>query len=123
MFCVKVMYPKKPGSSYKFNLDHYFKTHMTMGLGLFRKHIGHSPLRVECDVNPESMTPGEPRYYLICSMYFNTRDEAEGFARLFAIPEAAAQLRADWPNYTELDPEAVVSEVVENIDPVTGKRG
>jgi uncharacterized protein (TIGR02118 family) len=120
MFCVKVMYPRRRGSSFVFNLRHYFEVHMPLGLGLFREHFGFSPVRVVCDTNCSGSEGAAANYYLIASLYFNTSDEAACFAKLFAIPEAAAKLKADWPNYTELDPEVVFSEVIEN-DPVSGK--
>jgi hypothetical protein len=46
--------------------------------------------------------------------------KADAFARLFAIEEAARLLKEDWPKYTEMDPEVIISEVVE-VDPVSAQ--
>jgi hypothetical protein len=34
MYCIKVMYPKKPGSSFSFNLKHYLEVHVGFSLEL-----------------------------------------------------------------------------------------
>ncbi len=121
MYCIKVMYPKKPGSSFRFNLKHYFEVHVPLGLSLFRQHMGFSPVKTESDTNCASLDGGPARYHVIASLYFRTRQEADGFTRLFGIPEVAARLKADWPNFTELDPEVICSEVVD-LDPTSGVR-
>jgi hypothetical protein len=53
-------------------------------------------------------------------VYFNNHDDANAFVRLFGIEEAARELRADWPNYTQSDPDVMISEVVE-CDSVSGR--
>ena len=121
MYCIKVMYPKKPGSSVTFNLKHYLEVHVPLGLSLFRQHMGFSPVRTESDVNCSPLGGGTAHYHVIASLYFRTRQEADGFTRLFGIPEVAARLKADWPNFTELDPEVIGSEVVD-LDPSSGSR-
>ncbi|MGH7908001.1 MAG: EthD family reductase [Candidatus Binataceae bacterium] len=121
MYCVKIMYPRRPGSSFVFNLKHWLDVHMPLGLGLFREQFGFSPLRVDCDVNCTGSGDEQAKYYVVSSLYFNNKNEADCFSKLFAIPEIAAKLKADWPNYTELDPEVVFSEIID-VDPVSGMR-
>lgn len=111
MYCVKVLYPNKAGSS--FNLKHYLSVHVPMGLRLLKQHCEVSAQRIEVDVNPyglnaESHVP----YHVIFSAYFDKQSDADSFQKLFSIDEVAQELMADWPNYTEADPEVMISEVV-----------
>ena len=117
MIKVSVMYPNKPGST--FNLKHWSEVHLPMGLRLLKVHCGVSPVRVEACRNPYGPPGLTVPYHLINSLYFNTRDDADGFIRLFGIEEAASELKEDWPKYTQSDPEVMISEMVE-CDPVTG---
>lgn len=111
MYRVEIMYPNKPGSS--FNIKHWFEVHLPMGLRLLKKHCGVSPVRVEAHANPYAPPGLTLPYHLTNSLYFNTKDDADAFIRLFGIEEAARELKSDWPNYTQFDPEVIISEVVE----------
>jgi uncharacterized protein (TIGR02118 family) len=117
MYRVDIMYPNKQGST--FNLKHWSEVHLPMGLRLLKKHCGVSPVRVEACLNPYGPPGITVPYHLINSLYFNTRDDADGFIRLFGIEEAATELKEDWPKYTQSDPEVMISEMV-GCDPVTG---
>jgi uncharacterized protein (TIGR02118 family) len=117
MYRVDIMYPNKQGST--FNLKHWSEVHLPMGLRLLKVHCGVSPVRVEACRNPYGPPGLTVPYHLINSLYFNTRDDADGFIRLFGIEEAASELKEDWPKYTQSDPEVMISEMVE-CDPVTG---
>jgi uncharacterized protein (TIGR02118 family) len=120
MYCVKVLYPNKVGSS--FNLKHYLHVHVPLGLGLLKKHCGISAQKIQVDVHPHGLTPQvQPPYHAIFSAYFDSESDAAAFQKLFSIDEAVRELRADWPNYTEADPEVMISEVVE-IDPLSFER-
>jgi uncharacterized protein (TIGR02118 family) len=121
MYTVKIFYPKKPGSSFEFNLRHYLEVHVPLGLRLFRQHMGFSPARVECDVNCSTLDGADGCYHVVASLYFETREEAEGFRRLFRIPEVGEQLSADWANFTEVAPEMIWGELV-RFDPGSGSR-
>ncbi|MEQ8389326.1 MAG: EthD family reductase [Alphaproteobacteria bacterium] len=113
MYCVHIMYPRKPGSD--FDYDHYFRTHLTMGLGLFRKHMGFLPKQVfvqKACYGPDR-TEASADYHAICTLMFESKADADKFIELFEIDEAANLLRADWPKYTEMDPRVVVGEVIE----------
>ncbi len=118
MYRIEVMYPNKPGST--FNLKHWSEVHLPMGLRLLKKHCGVTPVRVEAYPNPYAPPGMTAPYHLGNSLYFNTRDEADAFIRLFGIEEAARELKADWPNYTQSEPEVMISEVVD-CDPVSGR--
>jgi uncharacterized protein (TIGR02118 family) len=115
MYCVKVLYPNKAGSS--FNLKHYLDVHVPLGLGLLKKHCRTSARKIEVDVNPYGLTPqAHVPYHAIFSAYFDRKSDAAAFQQLFSIDEVVRELMADWPNYTEADPEIMISEVVE-VDP------
>lgn len=117
MHCVKVLYPNTPGSS--FNLEHYLKVHVPLGLGLLKKHCGVVPVRIEAAGNPRSLVEGtRPPYHMIFSAYFNSREEAESFKKLFGVEEAVRLQKGDWPNFSQSDPEIIITEIVE-IDPAT----
>ncbi len=118
MYRIEVMYPNKPGST--FNLKHWSEVHLPMGLRLLKKHCGVSPVRVEAYPNPYAPPGMTAPYHLANSLYFNTREDADAFINLFGIEEAARELRADWPNYTQSDPDVMISEVID-CDPTTGR--
>lgn len=120
MHCVRILYPKKPGSS--FDWDHYYAVHLPLGLGLLAEHCGITPARVEVDQQMSSDGKGGPSpYHCICSVYFTDKQQADAMVALFGIEEARRLLSEDWPKYTELAPELLVCEVIE-ADPASGKR-
>ncbi|HTW89351.1 MAG TPA: EthD family reductase [Candidatus Binataceae bacterium] len=118
MYRIEIMYPNKPGST--FNFKHWNEVHLPMGLRLLKKHCGVSPFKVEACRNPYAPPGLTAPYHLINSLYFHTRDEADAFIRLFGIEEAARELMEDWRNYTQSDPQVMISELIE-CDPVTGR--
>lgn len=120
MYCIRIVYPKKPGSS--FDWDHYYAVHLPLGLSLLAKHTDAKPVRLEVDQGiTADGTDGNVPYHCICSLYFETREEADAMVNLFAVEEAATLLAEDWPKYTVTNPELLVTEVV-TADPLTGHR-
>ncbi len=119
MHCIRIVYPKKPGSS--FNWEHYYDVHLPLGLSLLAKHCGIAPERVEVDqgITADGVDDNVP-YHCICSLYFTSREHVAAMVGLFGIEEARQQLADDWPKYTEMDPELLVTEVVE-AEPGTGR--
>jgi hypothetical protein len=111
------MYPRAPGAA--FNFDHYFKTHLPLGAGLARKHleIAVSKMIIQTVRGPEQGGLDAP-YYVLCQVPFETREEADRLATLFADDEARRRLSEDWPKYTPISPVAMLSEwtVLENMD-------
>jgi uncharacterized protein (TIGR02118 family) len=118
MYRVDIMYPNTPGSS--FNYQHWSEVHLPMGLRLLKHHCGVSPIRVEACRDPYGPPGVAVPYHLTNSLYFKTRDDADAFFGVFAIEEAARELKADWPKYTQSDPEVMIAEVIE-CDPITGR--
>lgn len=118
MYCVKVLYPNRAGST--FNLEHYFNFHVPTGLKLLKKLCNVVPSRIEADVRPVSVVAGAlPPCHLIFSAYFPTSAEAESF-KVFLNLEEAAILNNDYPNFTQAEPEIMITEVLD-VDPVTGQ--
>ncbi len=119
MYCVRILYPNKPGST--FDWKHYYATHLPLGLSLLAKHKALRPLRVQVDENkaaPGGAVTGP--HHCICSLFFAQRREAETMLSLFAIEDARRQLTEDWPKYTQANPEIEICEVIE-ADVVTGQ--
>jgi uncharacterized protein (TIGR02118 family) len=118
MHCVKILYPKAPGSS--FNLKHYLDVHVPLGLGLLAKHASIHATKVDIDVNPKGFPRAEVPYHALASVYFDKESDARGFLDIFANEEIFRQLKADFPNYTKADPEIMISEGI-GVDPVSFK--
>jgi uncharacterized protein (TIGR02118 family) len=101
MIRVSVMYPNAPGK--KFDWDYYLSKHIpavraltTMGL-----------VRVEVDKGIASAQPGVAAPFLaIAHMYFNTVEDVQRFM------SGGAELMADLPNFTDIQPQAQISQIV-----------
>ena len=94
MITVSVFYPNRPGS--RFDLDYYVNKHMPMaieGLGAALKE-----LRVENGLSGRA--PGSPpEYVAITHMRFESE---EAFRAAYGA--VGPSLRADVPNYTDVEP-------------------
>jgi hypothetical protein len=117
MHVLTFMYPTAPGES--FNFEHYFNVHLPLGAGLARKHLGirNSKMIIQTVRGPEDGGLEAP-YYVLCHVPFETREEADRLATLFADDEARRRLSEDWPKYTPISPVSMLSEwtVLENMD-------
>jgi len=118
MYCVRIMYPALPGTT--FDYDYYLANHVALGVGLLKKHGGVSPVRVEVDIHPFGLPDGKVPNHAINSLYFTTREEAEGFIKLFGIEEPVEEMKRDWGRYTSSPPEFMISEVIDMV-PATGR--
>lgn len=119
MYMVAFMYPNRPGAT--FNYDHFVRVHLPLGLGLTKKHLGLKPKKIVVYSPTRSGDPTAlPPYIAISSVFFETQAEADKFARLFEVEEAAHRLSADFPNYTPVPPEVLVAKVSEltDLDPL-----
>jgi hypothetical protein len=116
MFMVAFMYPNSAGG--KFNFEHFVNVHLPLGLSLTRKHLHVTPTKIV--VYSPTWNVGDPAatapYITVSSVFFATRAEAEKFAGLFGVEEAARLLSADFPNYTPGPPEVMMAEVTELTD-------
>ena len=117
MHALTFMYPTTPGET--FNFEHYFKTHLPLGVGLARKHleVRRKKMVIQTVRGPENGGLEAP-YYVLCHVLLETREEADRLASLFHIEEARRRLSEDWPKYTPIPPVAMLSEwtVLEDMD-------
>lgn len=117
MHVARIVYPASETG--RFDLAHYRAVHGPLGLHLLREHVEVEPFRWDLDTNPRNPFPGgTPAYQCASSLYFRTDQEAERFLALFGIEEAARELMADIPKFTDVQPQITVCEV-EEIDPTT----
>lgn len=115
MYMVAFMYPNRPGAT--FNYDHFVKVHLPLGVGLTKKHLGIKPKKIVVYSPTRSGDPAALAPYItISSVFFETQADADKFARLFEVEEAARRLSADFPNYTPAPPEVLVAKVSELTD-------
>jgi hypothetical protein len=132
MQIVSVLYPRASGDP-RFNLDHYIDVHLKLGFGLMWKHFGAAPERAIV-LHTTSGIDGSPvtsPYLAICFVVFRSREDADLFAKVFAIDEAAKALQADWANYCPAAPEIIVgaalelsgAEILEGAEHVLAARG
>ncbi len=96
------MYPNKPDS--KFDFDYYASVHMQMA----KERLREFGLRGMGITKGISTLDGEPAAYICIGTvdFDNAEDMQRGF-------EAHAEaLMADIPNYTDIEPEIQISEVL-----------
>jgi len=109
MHALTFMYPTAPGET--FNFEHYYKTHLPLGVGLARKHLEilNKKMVIQTVRGPENGGLEAP-YYVLCHVLLETREEADRLASLFQIDEPRRRLSEDWPKYTPVPPVAMLSE-------------
>ena len=103
MVRISVLYPNEPGR--KFDHDYYAKKHMPL------VHKRLSPLgllRYEVDKGLGGPTPeSKPPFVAACYLYFNSAEEFRN-----AMGRHGAELMGDVPNYTDIQPQIQISEIV-----------
>lgn len=102
MVCVSVMYGNAPGK--KFDHTYYNQKHIPM----VKDRLSSGLQRCEVDQGVGGAVPGAPApFACICRLYFNTLPE---FQQAFAAH--AAELTSDVPNYTDIQPQIQISQLV-----------
>ena len=103
MFKVSVLYPYEKGA--RFDFTYYRTQHMS----LVQKHLKPFGL-IKTGVDKGISGGGEapPLYICVGHLYFET---AEGYEK--GIAQCGAILRGDIPNFTDLKPVRLISEVLE----------
>jgi uncharacterized protein (TIGR02118 family) len=99
MIRVTILYPKGEGKT--FDMDYYAQKHMN---GIVSDKL--QPVRVEID--KPAATGQEQAFAAIGHIYFNSLDE---FQKAFGA--GAGEIMADIPNYTNIQPQIQISEIVE----------
>lgn len=103
MFKVSVMYPY--GKDAKFDFDYYRTKHME----LVHKHLkAFGLLKTEVDKGLSAGGDTPPPYICVGHLYFDSRD---GYEK--GIKECGPILRGDIPNFTDLTPVRMLSEVLD----------
>jgi uncharacterized protein (TIGR02118 family) len=101
MIKVAIFYPNGEGKT--FDMDYYSNKHMPMAASLF----GESLKAMSIDKGLASGTPNAPVPYLaIGYFYFETMASCQS-----AMKPNSEKLRADVPNYTNIQPLIQISEV------------
>jgi uncharacterized protein (TIGR02118 family) len=102
MIRVTVLYANDPNK--RFDMDYYRNKHMK----LVGEKLGASLLRAEVDKGLGSAPPGTPAPFVaVGHLYFNSLDD---FQKAFMA--GAAEIMADVPNYTDIQPQIQISEVL-----------
>jgi uncharacterized protein (TIGR02118 family) len=104
MIRISVLYPAGPGK--RFDLDYYAKKHMV----LVRERLGGLGLvRIEVDKGVAGGTPGSPAPFVgVGHLYFNSLDEFQK-----AMQVHGKELIADVPNFTDIQPQFQIGEIVQ----------
>ena len=103
MFKSSVMYPNEKGA--RFDFDYYRTKHMALVL----KHMKPFGL-VKTEVNKGLSGGGDtpPAYICVGNIYFDSR---EGYEK--AVAQAGPILRGDVPNFTNVTPIRLISEILD----------
>ncbi len=107
MIKYNVMYPYKKGT--RFDIDYYCNKHMAKAAGALKPH---GLVKATVDKGIDGGGRGKPpAYHCIAIMYFNSREEMkQAFAK--ADQKVMAELLADIPNYTDVEPVMMITEAV-----------
>jgi uncharacterized protein (TIGR02118 family) len=102
MICVSVFYPSGPGKH--FDQGYYEQKHRP----LVMDRLGNSLTRYEIDQGLSGLGPGsEPMFAAVGRLYFNTIGEFQQ-----GMTSHGAELQADIPNFTDIQPQFQISELV-----------
>ena len=103
MIRATVLYPNKPDA--KFDLDYYVNKHMKM---VSEKFAPFGLVKAEVEKGIGGMQAGSPPPYVAMgSTVFNSIDDLQR-----ASMAHANELMADLPNFTNIEPQMQVSEIV-----------
>jgi uncharacterized protein (TIGR02118 family) len=103
MICVSVLYPQAPGK--RFDYVYYEQKHRPLVLD---RLASHGITRYEILQGLSGLGPGsEPMFACTGNLYFNTVGEFQQ-----AMAEHGAELQADIPNFTDIQPQFQISEAV-----------
>jgi hypothetical protein len=111
MFVVTFAYPH--AENRPFDMQHFLDVHLPMGVALCRRHLGIIPEKIVVYGPLAGGDGAVPLLSAASHCYFRTRTDAETFLKLFAVPEAAQKLTADFPKYTSGPPRVLIGPVRE----------
>ena len=99
MIKVSVLYPN--GDDARFDIDYYCNNHMAM----VRQHLGNALRKVEVDAGIDADPSAPVPFLAMAHLYF---ESIEAFQAAFGAH--AAEIMADGPNYTNVQPVIQISE-------------
>jgi uncharacterized protein (TIGR02118 family) len=103
VICVSVFYPNGPGK--QFDHVYYEQTHRPL---VMHRLAAHGITRYEIDQGLSGLGPGsEPMYACVGRLYFSTVAEFQQ-----GMTSHGAELQADIPNFTNIQPQFQISETV-----------
>ena len=103
MIKVTIMYPNEEGKT--FDMDYYASKHMPLLSSLF----GDDLKSIHIDKGISGRTPNDPALYVaIGYLYFDTLEDYQN-----GIGTHIEKIRSDIPNYTDIQPEILISEVIQ----------
>ena len=103
MVKVAILYPNDEGKT--FDMDYYSTKHMPMVAGLF----GDALKSMQIDKGISGRTPDEPIPFLAAGyFYFDTLADYQN-----AFGPNAEKILSDIPNYTNIQPTVLISEVIQ----------
>jgi len=104
MIRISVMYPVAAGN--KFNMDYYLQKHMPM---VRSRLSAKGMVKAEIDKGLAGATPGSPApFAVIGHLYFKSVNEFQA-----AFGAHAGEIMGDIPNYTDVQPQVQISEILE----------
>lgn len=103
MICVSVFYPSAPGK--RFDHLYYEQKHRALVMG---RIADKGITRYEIDQGLSGLGPGsEPMFACVGRLYFSTVGEFQQ-----GMIAHGAELQADIPNFTDIQPQFQISELV-----------
>jgi uncharacterized protein (TIGR02118 family) len=104
MIRVSVLYPDTVGG--KFDHEYYASTHMKL---VNDRLTSLALVRSEIDKGIAGAAPGAPAPFVAAGhLYFNSVEEFQS-----AFGAHSAEIMADIPNYTNIEPQIQISEIVQ----------
>ena len=99
MICVTVIYPTGPDS--RFNRSYYIERHIPLA----KARLGTK--RAELMDGKPGLDGSSPAYHMLANLYFGSSEELQN-----ALAKHGAEVMADIPNYTNVQPIIYVGEVL-----------
>lgn len=116
MYLFTFLYPRPRNRA--FGYEHHQNVHMPMGLALVKKHLGVQPEFYWIERIGENDPNSKEKYCAIVHLCFAKEEDRNRVLEMHAVSEAA-QLNADYGNYTDAPPEVRLGRMVQ-VDDIPG---
>ena len=101
MICVSIIYPNNPDST--FDRAYYVEKHLPLAGRLFG---AYGLTKAEVLNGKPGLDGSKPAYHVMANLYFDSVESAQN-----ALAKHGAEVMADIPNYTNVQPLVYVGEV------------